>query len=554
MRNISFGKEQDCPIPQKKGEDINDENDLDLDDVDEELEKVNYNNNKVSNQDEEIELINNKIVIYNSIGDEEDNPYKTSHENEEEIKKSKNNIKEKESIKDNKSNDSVEEDEKKEEKKEKDVKPEEKEEKEEKKEIEEKEEKEEKGEEEEEKEEKEDEKKKRNKLRRKKKNDLDSDKFMKEKEKLLIQSIHNKENVTKEKINLANEINFKSVPQSIIITNEYGFLIENEENNKDINSKKESNKDQSNRALELLKINARMEKWDLMIKHYDDFYKNKFSKLKSRTRKGVPDCFRSKVWQIFAEKKKFYVIGKFNSLDSVQLNENLELTIIKDLDRTFPKCYFFKEKYGNGQRKLYRVLSNYSKYNSEIGYVQGMGFIAALFLTYMDEESSFFMLDSLIKKYELEGFFLPNFPELKRAFYIYLNLLKKFIPKVYELLKKEGVIPSMYATEWFICIFSRNLEFNVLVRVFDVFFLEGYKIVYRISLAIIKINEKKFFEKNEGITYIMEVFKTICDGIDPDLLLQIAFGFSFSRKDINALKNQYETVKSNQNNEFVQQL
>ena len=538
MRNISFGKEQDCPIPQKKGEDIDDENDLDLDDVVEELEKVNDINNKATpNQYEELELINNKKVIYISIGDEENHSNKVSHDNEEEIKKSKNNIKEKEAIKDNKSNDCAQEDEK-EDKMEKDVKLEEKEEKQEKEED---------GEEEEENEGKKDEKKKTNKLKSQKnvskKNDLDSDKIMKEKEKRLIQSIQNKENVTKEKINLANEINFKSVPQSIIITNEYGFLIENEENNKDINNKKESNKDQSNRTLELLKINARM-----------DFYKNKFSKLKSRTRKGVPDCFRSKVWQLFAEEKKFYITGKFNSLDSDQLNENLELTIIKDLDRTFPKCYFFKEKYGNGQRKLYRVLSNYSKYNSEIGYVQGMGFIAALFLTYMDEESSFFMLDSLIKKYELEGFFLPNFPELKRAFYIYLNLLKKFIPKVYELLKKEGVIPSMYATEWFICIFSRNLEFNVLVRVFDVFFLEGYKIVYRIALGILKINEKKFFEKSEGIAYIMEVFKTICDGIDPDLLLQIAFGFSLSRKDINALKNEYETVKNNKNNEFVQQL
>ena len=551
MRNISFGKEQDCPIPQKKGEDIDDENDLDLDDVVEELEKVNDINNKATpNQYEELELINNKKVIYISIGDEENHSNKVSHDNEEEIKKSKNNIKEKEAIKDNKSNDSAQEDEK-EEKMEKDVKLEEKEEKQEKEEDGEE-------EEEEENEEKKDEKKKTNKLKSQKnvskKNDLDSDKIMKEKEKRLIQSIQNKENVTKEKINLANEINFKLFPPSIIQTNEYGFLIENEEDNKDFNSKKESNKNQSNRTLELLQINARMEKWDFMIKHYDDFYKNKFSKLKSRTRKGVPDCFRSEVWQLFAEKKKFYVINKFKSLDPVQLNEDLEITIIKDLDRTFPKCYFFKEKYGNGQRKLYHVLSNYSKYNSDIGYVQGMGFIAALFLTYMDEESSFFMLDSLIKKYELEGFFLPNFPELKRSFYIFLNLLKKFIPKVYELFKKEGVIPSMYATEWFICIFSRNLEFNVLVRVFDVFFLEGYKIVYRIALGILKINEKKFFEKSEGIAYIMEVFKTICDGIDPDLLLQIAFGFSLSRKDINALKNEYETVKNNKNNEFVQQL
>ena len=36
-----------------------------------------------------------------------------------------------------------------------------------------------------------------------------------------------------------------------------------------------------------------------------------------------------------------------------------------------------------------------------------MGFIAALLLTYMDEESTFFMMESLMKKYELEGLYKP---------------------------------------------------------------------------------------------------------------------------------------------------
>ena len=90
--------------------------------------------------------------------------------------------------------------------------------------------------------------------------------------------------------------------------------------------------------------------------------KKKLGKLKSRTRKGIPDCLRSYVWQIFGEEKKYYQKDLFKKLDSEKLNEETEIVIIKDLDRTFPACQFFKEKYGNGQRKLYKVLSNYSKY------------------------------------------------------------------------------------------------------------------------------------------------------------------------------------------------
>ena len=177
-----------------------------------------------------------------------------------------------------------------------------------------------------------------------------------------------------------------------------------------------------------------------------------------------------------------------------------------------------------------------------------------LFLTYMDEESSFFLLDSLLKYYNLEGFFLPNFLKLKGTFYIFLNLLKKYMPKVYTLFKKEELVLSMYATEWFICVFSRSLKFNSLVRVFDVFLLEGYTILYRIALAFIKINENKFLEKNAGLEYFMEVFKTLFDDIDPDLLIKTAFRFSITVKTINKLEKEYKTVKNDAKNEFVQQL
>jgi Rab-GTPase-TBC domain len=45
-----------------------------------------------------------------------------------------------------------------------------------------------------------------------------------------------------------------------------------------------------------------------------------------------------------------------------------------------------------GQSKLRRVLKAYSTYDREIGYCQGMNFIAAMFLTLVSEEQAFWML------------------------------------------------------------------------------------------------------------------------------------------------------------------
>ena len=362
-------------------------------------------------------------------------------------------------------------------------------------------------------------------------------------EDMLINSIKNKENATSEKIQMAEEINFGSIPDKLISTDEYGFIIE-----------KKPEQTPKEKQADLLKVNARMEKWNYMVENIDEFKTKKFDKLKSRTRKGIPDNLRSYVWQIFAEKNRYYQKGLFKKLDSKPVKEDLETVIIKDLDRTYPNCQLFKDKYGNGQRKLYKVLANYSKYNTSTGYVQGMGFIAAVFLTYMDEESSFYMLHSLMKKYELEGFYLPGFPELKKTFYILLNLEKKFVPKIYELFKKEGMMPSMYASEWFICLFSRNLDFHTLVRIFDVFLLEGYKVIYRFALALLKSKENEFLKGKDGLVSIMATLNKSMENTDVENLFRIAFGFSLSRKDLDRLGNEFNKVKNEKNNEFVKQL
>ena len=133
-----------------------------------------------------------------------------------------------------------------------------------------------------------------------------------------------------------------------------------------------------------MKYNARLEKWNYMLSNFDDFCKNNSAKLKKRVRKGIPDSIRAYAWQKIINLDEFYQKDVFQKLTDEAVDPNLETVIIKDIDRTFPKCTFFKEKYGGGQRQLYKLLVNYSKYNKEVGYVQGMGFIAALMLTYMD--------------------------------------------------------------------------------------------------------------------------------------------------------------------------
>jgi hypothetical protein len=294
-----------------------------------------------------------------------------------------------------------------------------------------------------------------------------------------------------------------------------------------------------------------------MLENFNLYKTSKYSKLKERTRKGIPDSMRGYAWIKIAGISEFKK-GKENLyknlLSNIKENDFIdkkeEDVIIRDLHRTFPKSIIFSPKLGEGQRILFRILMCMGSSNKKTGYVQGMGFLAALFLLYMDEENAFWMLKAVFEKYGLEDVYMREFPGLRKRLYVFINLLKKFMPKIYNKLIELNIFPTMYASQWFFTCFANCLPFNIVVRIFDCYLLEGEKIIYRIALALFKLKEK-YLLKGKSFETIMEKMKSITNEInDPDILLETAFDFSLSRKDISKLELEYADLVKNKNDEL----
>ena len=114
---------------------------------------------------------------------------------------------------------------------------------------------------------------------------------------------------------------------------------------------------------------------------------------------------------------------------------------------------------------------------------------------------------------------IKEFPSCEKYKYLFtidddqfIKLVQKFMPKIYQKLIKFNVYPTMYASQWFFTCFSNCLSFNVVVRIFDCYLLEGEKIIYRVALALFKLKEN-YLLKAKSFETLMEGMKSITNDI-----------------------------------------
>ena len=116
-----------------------------------------------------------------------------------------------------------------------------------------------------------------------------------------------------------------------------------------------------------------------------------------------------------------------------------ETMIKKDVDRTFPQLQFFDNK-SKGYIILCRILRALSITMKNVGYCQGMNFLAAtIYLNIGDEEMAFWMLVHLLKKDQFKEIFSPGLDRLNLVCYQLECLISKYLPKIGRASCRESV-------------------------------------------------------------------------------------------------------------------
>jgi len=277
---------------------------------------------------------------------------------------------------------------------------------------------------------------------------------------------------------------------------------------------------------------SRVDKWLKMLKEQHKWFprgSKYYDKMMERTWKGVPERMRGSLWRILLnlDQIKAEQEGKYQEMKDLARRHSPDIRQIDlDVNRTYRNHIMFRERYNTRQQDLFHVLGAYSIYNSEVGYCQGMSQIAALLLMYLnDDEDAFWALSQLMvgRKWNMHGFFIPQFPKLMRFQEHHDKILMKKLRRLQKHMIANGVETGIYTLKWFFQCFLDRIPFSLTIRVWDLYLLEGETIMFAMAYTILKLHRKALLKM--GMDELLEFLQKTMEndfGYDDDYVIETA--------------------------------
>ncbi|XP_018322531.1 TBC1 domain family member 14 [Agrilus planipennis] len=224
---------------------------------------------------------------------------------------------------------------------------------------------------------------------------------------------------------------------------------------------------------------------------------------------GLPSAVRGKVWklaignelnltqqlyEICLERAQNHLNRPESSCGSSNIDEESSMDLIQlDISRTFPQLCIFQEG-GPYSDVLHSLLAAYVCYRPDIGYVQGMSYIAAIFILNMDELDAFICFSNLLNRtLHLATFTLDQ--NLMQCYYnAYKEVFNYNLPKLYGHFEKCGLTPDLYLLDWVYTVFAKAMPLDVACRVWDVYLRDGDEFIFRTALGILHLHQTVLME------------------------------------------------------------
>uniref|UniRef100_A0A673CSS2 TBC1 domain family member 4 n=1 Tax=Sphaeramia orbicularis TaxID=375764 RepID=A0A673CSS2_9TELE len=220
---------------------------------------------------------------------------------------------------------------------------------------------------------------------------------------------------------------------------------------------------------------------------------------------GLPKSRRGEIWLLLSHQHRLrHRLPQRQQAPDTSYQDLLkQLTaqqhaILVDLGRTFPTHQYFSAQLGAGQLSLYNLLKAYSLLDTEVGYCQGISFVAGVLLLHMSEEQAFDMLKFLMYDLGIRRQYRPDMVSLQIQMYQLSRLLHDYHRELYNHFEEHEICPSLYAAPWFLTLFASQYPLGFVSRIF---------VIFKVALCLLSSHEGEIVEC-DNFESIVDYLKT----------------------------------------------
>jgi len=206
---------------------------------------------------------------------------------------------------------------------------------------------------------------------------------------------------------------------------------------------------------------------------------------------------RTQIWRNIIEPDK-------NSLNFGELSEKFGELSLKapfkkykevidlDVNRTFSSLEV------QDKECIQKILQAYAAYDLNVGYVQGMNYLAGFIQIMVQDQGETFAYFVKMMDLHMKTLIYSNIQNLKPYWSKLDRMIDFYRPKLGHHFQKENLEAGFYSASWFLTIFVSAFKYKegplLLEKIWDLFLLDGPSVVFKIVMVILMEYEDHLLE------------------------------------------------------------
>ncbi len=257
---------------------------------------------------------------------------------------------------------------------------------------------------------------------------------------------------------------------------------------------------------------------------------------------GLPFSVRSKIWKFLIGNpcniSKILYDSYMNQVEMVNF-DNIDIKYHEDVNQVFSCDYIINQmivdiikikdlflcelishkiEQNEAMLRAYRIIRIFFTIRNDLTYNKNIIPLIFIFLILGENEFNIFSnVYNLVCGTNLIKYLLGDEQFIKNSILFFNQLISKKIPRVWEHFKKLEITTELYLIPWFEEIFTGTLSYKILLRVLDLYLLNGDYILYQVGLTIIKIQEEEIL--NSTISEVFRVLRRLPNKYKEDFFL-----------------------------------